>query len=144
MDLIDVVDAVLADGGGVVHAFSEGADVIDAVVGGPVDFGDVEGAAFGDFDADGVGGVEVCFGAVGAVEGFGEDAGGGGFSGAARADEEVGVGEAVLGDGVAQGADDVVLSEDVVEGFGAIFPGEDLIAHGAECRDGGGFVIAEF
>jgi hypothetical protein len=38
----------------------------------------------------------------------------------------------------------VVLSEDVVEGFGAVFAGEDLITHGGECRDGGGFVMAEF
>jgi hypothetical protein len=38
----------------------------------------------------------------------------------------------------------VVLSEDVVEGFGSVFAGEDLITHGDECRDDGGFVMAEF
>jgi hypothetical protein len=38
----------------------------------------------------------------------------------------------------------VVLSEDVVEGFGSVFAGEDLITHSGECRDGGGFVMTEF
>jgi hypothetical protein len=49
-----------------------------------------------------------------------------------------------LGDGVAKCPHDVVLSEDVVEGFGAVFAGEDLITHGDECMDDGGFVMAEF
>ena len=52
--------------------------------------------------------------------------------------------EAILGNRIAQGADDVVLTEDVVESFGSVFSGEDLVAHGRECRDGGAFVIAEF
>jgi hypothetical protein len=38
----------------------------------------------------------------------------------------------------------VVLTEDVIESFRAIFAGEDLITHAAECRDGSGFVMAEF
>ncbi len=41
--------------------------------------------------------------------------------------------EAVLFDGVAEGADDVILAEDVIEGFGAVFSGEDLVAHGGDC-----------
>jgi hypothetical protein len=54
------------------------------------------------------------------------------------------MGQAFLGDGVAQSADDVVLAEDIVEGFGSVFPGEDLVAHADECRDHGRFVMAEF
>jgi hypothetical protein len=54
------------------------------------------------------------------------------------------MGQPLLRDGVAKGPYDVVLSEDVVEGFGSVFAGEDLITHGGECRDGGGFVMAEF
>ena len=69
---------------------------------------------------------------------------GGGFAGAARADEEVSVGKALLLNGIAEGPDDVVLSKDVVEGFGTVFAGEDLITHKPECRGLGGFVMAEF
>jgi hypothetical protein len=46
------------------------------------------------------------------------------------------MGEAVLFDGVAKGADDVVLSEEVGEGAGAVFAGEDLITHGRKDRVG--------
>ena len=144
VDLVDVVDLELPAGGGEADGFAQVADLFDAVVRGAVDFQHVERAAFGDLDADVLVGVEVGFRAVGAVERLGENAGGGGLAGAARADEKIGVGEALLGDGVAQGAHDVVLSEDVVEGFGSVFAGEDLITHGGECRDGGGFVMAEF
>lgn len=38
--------------------------------------------------------------------------------------------QSFLGDGIAQGSDDVILTEDVIEGFGSVFTGEDLIAHG--------------
>ena len=39
--------------------------------------------------------------------------------------------ESLLGDRVAKGPYDVVLAKDIVEGFRAVFPGEDLIAHAA-------------
>ena len=47
---------------------------------------------------------EVDFRAAGAVEALGEDAGDGGFARAARPDKQVGVGDAVLRDGVAPGS----------------------------------------
>jgi hypothetical protein len=144
VDLVDVVDFELAAGGGEADGFAEVADLFDAVVRGTVDFEDVEGSAFGDFDAEVFIGIEVRLGAAGAVEGFGEDAGGGGFAGATRAYEEVGVGEALLLDGIAERADDVILTENVVESSGAVFSGEDLVAHGRECREWCGFVMAEF
>ena len=144
MNLVDVENLEVPAGRGEAHGLAEVADLFDAVVRGTVDFQHVERAALGDFNADVLVGVEVGFGAAGAVERLGENAGGGGFSGAAGADEKVGVGQPFLGDGVAKGPYDMVLSEDVVEGFGSIFAGEDLITHGGECRDGGGFVMAEF
>ncbi|GAA5149585.1 hypothetical protein GCM10023213_47490 [Prosthecobacter algae] len=39
------------------------------------------------------------------------------------------MGEAVLRDGIAQGADDMLLAEHVGKGFGAILAGEYLITH---------------
>ena len=144
VDLVDVVNLELPARRGEADGLAEVADLFDAVVRGTVDFQHVERAAFGDLDADVLVGVEVGLRAAGAVERLGKDAGGGGLAGAARADEEIGVGQALLGDGIAKGPHDVVLSEDVVEGFGSVFAGEDLITHGGECRHGGGFVIAEF
>ena len=52
-------------------------------------------------------------GSARAVEAFGEDAGDGGFAGAARADEQVGVGDPVLLDGVGQGLRDMLLPHHV-------------------------------
>jgi hypothetical protein len=54
------------------------------------------------------------------------------------------VGEAFLRDGIAQRAHDVVLPEDIVKGFGPVFPCEDLVAHTGECRDLRRFVMAGF
>ena len=144
MDFVDDVDLVGAARRGVAGVVAQVADLVDAVVGGAVDFDDVEAGAGRDFAAGVAGVARVRCRSLLAIEGLGEDAGGGGFSGAAGADEEVGVGEAFLDDRVAQGTDDVVLSKDVIESFGSVFSGEDLIAHGGECRDGGGFVMAEF
>ena len=44
--------------------------------------------------------------------------------------------EAVLFDGIPEGSDDVILSEEIVESAGTVFAGEDLIAHGRESRGG--------
>ena len=115
--------------GGEGDGLAEFADLLDAVVGGAVDFEDIESAAFCDFDAKGIIGIEVDFGSIGAVQSFGEDTGGGGFSGAAGADEEVGVGKAFLLNGIAEGVNDMILSEDVGKGPRTVFSGENLIAH---------------
>ena len=48
------------------------------------------------------------------------------------------MGEPVLGDGIAQGADHMVLTEDVIEGLRAVFAGEDLIIHSRREAGGGG------
>ncbi len=50
-----------------------------------------------------------------AVEGFGEDFGGAGFAGAARAGEQVGMGYLAGGDGIFQGRVDMFLADQVVE-----------------------------
>ena len=135
MDLIDVVDLEAGAGGGEGGGFTEGADLFDAVVGGSIDFENVERAAFGDFNRERIIGVEFDTGSALGVEGFREDSGGGRFSGAAGADEEVSVGKTFLLDGITQGLDNVILSEDVGEGAGTVFSGKDLIAHAGECRE---------
>ncbi len=129
MNLVDVVDLEAAVGGGVVSRFAQFANFVDSTVGGAIDLEDVEGASLRDLDADVLVGIEVDPGTVRAVKGLGEDAGGGGLARAAGADEEVGMGEALAGDGIAQGGHHMILAEDVLEGPGAVFAGEDLVAH---------------
>jgi len=121
VDFVDDIDFVFAAGGGVLDVFAEFANLFDAVVGGTVDFQDVHAAAFGDFLADGVIGIEVGFGATGTVEGFGQNAGGGGFSDAAGSDKKEGVGDAAGSDGVGQGLNNVILSHDILETLGTVF-----------------------
>ena len=144
MDLVDVEDLELTTGRCEADRFAQIADLLDAIVRGTVDFKHVKRAAFGDFHADRFVRVEIRFRAAGAVERFGENAGGGCLAGAAWTDEQVGVCQPLLQDGVAQRADDMVLTEDVVEGFGAVFAGEDLVTHGGDHRDVGSFVMAGF
>ena len=136
VDFVDDVDFELRRGGRKLGGLAEVAHLLDAVVARAVDFEDVERAAFGDFLAARVGLVDVHLGAAGAVQAFGEDARDGGFARAARAAEEVGVGDAMGGDGVGKGLGDVLLPDDVAETLRPIFSGDDLIGHAAD--DGGG------
>jgi hypothetical protein len=39
------------------------------------------------------------------------------------------MGESILIDRIAQGSDDMVLSQDVIKRFGSIFSGKNLVAH---------------
>ena len=129
VDFVNDVDFKLGGGGGVFDGVAEIADLFDAVVAGAVDFQNVNGAAFGDLLAAGVVVGEIDAGAVGAIEAFGEDAGDGGLAGAARADEQKGVGDAALRDGVAERLRDVLLADDVREALRAILAGYDLVRH---------------
>jgi hypothetical protein len=96
--LVDHINLIAALHGGKLRSLNQFADVIDAGVAGGVNFDDVEYGAVVDAGADialaaglggGVGGAE-------AVEGFGEDAGAGGFAGTAWATKQVGGGDAAL------------------------------------------------
>jgi hypothetical protein len=129
VDLIDDIDFKLSSGGGVRDAFPKFLDAFNASVGGTVDFQDVEATTFLDLFADIVVWVEVSFWAFGAVEGFGEDAGGGGFSDAPGTDKEKGVGEATFGDGVGEGSDNMFLADKLRNGAGPVFAGENEVTH---------------
>ena len=129
VDFVDDIDFEFSAGRGVGNAVAEFFDAFDSAIGGAIDLENVEAATFLDLFADIVVGVEIGFGALGAVEGFGEDAGGGGFADAAGTDEKKGVGEAAFGDGVGEGADDVVLADEFGKGARAVFASEDEVTH---------------
>ena len=129
VDFVNDVDLELGAGRGVLAGLAQLADLLDAVVAGAVDFEHVQRAAFGDFLAARVVVVEIHLRAAGAIEALGEDAGDGGFAGAARAAKQVGVGDALLLDGVGQRLGDVFLAHHIAEALRPILPGYDLIAH---------------
>lgn len=129
VDFVDDIDFEFSAGGGVGNAVAEFFDAFDSAIGGAIDLENVEAATFFDLFADIVVGIEIGFGALGAVEGFGEDAGGGGFTDAAGTDEKKGVGEAAFGDGVGERADDVILADEFGKGARAVFASEDEVTH---------------
>ena len=91
MDLIDDVDLEWRREWQHRDMLAELADIVYAAVRGRVDL------------------IDVLVGCAGFT---GQDARHGSLAGAARAREEVGMGQALAGDGLLQGFDDVVLSDD--------------------------------
>ena len=64
-------------------------------------------------------------GAFFAVQGLGQDAGGGGLAHAAGAGEQIGVADAIGRDGVRQGLGDVLLADQFGEGLRPVAAGDD-------------------
>ena len=116
VDLVDDVDPPAQLGRRGQRPHHQLAGVLDQAVAGGVDLDDVHGAPLADRHAGRAGVARLAVvAAVGAVDGLGQDAGGGGLAGAARPDEQVGVGGPVGGHGAAQGGDDRVLAEHLGE-----------------------------
>ena len=105
------------------------ADVVDAGVGGGVDLEHVDVAALGDLRARLAHAARRRRGPLHAVQGPGEDAGGGGLAAAARPGEDERLGQALALEGIAQGAGDRGLAQDVVERLGPPLPRERLVGH---------------
>ncbi len=126
---IDDVDPVFALGRQVLDLFSQVPDLVDAPVGGAVDFQDVQGGAVGDLLAQLAGVVGVRGGAGLAIEGLGQDAGHRGFAYSPGAAEHKGVGHPPGGQGVLQRAGDGLLAHHFLKGLGTPFPGQYLVCH---------------
>ena len=91
VDLVHDVDALFDAGRGEDSLVPEGPDVVDAIVGGGVDFDDVHDGAVVDTAAGGALAAGVTVDGVLAVDGLGEDLGAAGLTGTARTDKEVGM-----------------------------------------------------
>ena len=120
--LVEDEDLEAVPGRGEGGALAQVAGVVDAVVAGGVDLDDVEaaGAAGREVPAGGAlaaGGVRRV---LLAVEATGEDTGGGGLAAAARAGEEIGVGDLVRAQRRHERGGHVVLPDDVLEGVWAV------------------------
>ena len=131
--LVDQVDFVRAAGRGISGVLAQRSDAVDAVVASAINLHHIETASLGDLDACVAGAAGIVRGPILAcltIERLREDAGGGGFSHAAGTDEEIGLGETLPGDRVLERPGDVFLTHDLLEALGAVFTGEDAVAHG--------------
>ena len=131
--LVDEVDLVGAASRSVGGVLAERADALDAVVAGTVDLHHIEATPFGDLDA----GIAGAAGVVGrpltaclAIQRLGQDAGRGCFPDPAGTDKEISLRQPLASDGILQRPGDVFLPDDLFKALGAVFAGEDAVAHG--------------
>jgi hypothetical protein len=129
VDLVDDVDLPPAGGPErrLRHELPHG---LDAPVRRGIELVDVERASLGDPHAGVTGTAGLAIGGIGAVERLGQDARRRRFARAARATEEVGVGDPPLAHGVAQRLADVVLTLELGPPLGAVSPVQRLVRHG--------------
>ena len=111
--LVDDIDPVFADSRGKVCLVPQIADIVDAVVGRRVHFGDVEYRTILDSFADRALQAGVPVYRVQAVDCLGEDFGTGGFTGSSRTGKQVSVGGFARADLILQNRGDVFLRNDI-------------------------------
>src|SRR5690606_19087996 len=128
--LVDEVHLVAAAGGQVLDVVEHLPGVFHLGAGRGVHLQQVDETALGDGPAGAAltagGGADAAL----AVEALGDDPRQGGLAHAPGAGEEIGVVQAPVVEAVDQGLQHMLLPHHLVEGAGAPFAGEDLIAHG--------------
>ena len=107
--------------------FPQGAHVVHAVIRGRVQLHHVHDRPLADAAAGGAGAAGVPVHGVLAVDGLGEDARAGGLAGAAGADEDIGMGKAVVFHLIFQRLGDMLLPNDLIEGLRPPFSVQGLI-----------------
>ena len=115
----------------VTRGFAQFANLVDAAIGGSVDFDYIHGISGANLGAGFADSARLGDRLVrrAAVQRHRQNARHGGLSDAAVTAENVAVGGAALLDGILQGAGYVFLPDDFGEFLGTVFAGEDLIAH---------------
>ena len=129
VDFVDDINLEAGRGWGVLDRLAQLAHFVNSPVAGAVDFHYVHRAALGDLP-----GMRIIVGkidrrAIGAIEALGENAGDGRLARPAGADKQVGVRDALLGDGVGERLRDVLLSDDIGETLRPVFARYDLVRH---------------
>src|SRR3972149_6632189 len=93
---VNDIDLVPADGRGEPNLFPERADILNPPIGSGIDLDQVQVASLFNLFANSAGSIRFPGFGVFAVDGLGEDAGGCGLAGAARASEEISVGDLAI------------------------------------------------
>ena len=104
-------------------------DFIDLRVRGRIELEHIERVAGGNLLARVADAARRDCRSVNAVQRFREDSRGRRFSGAARAEKNVRMCQAVLLDGILERAGDVILPDDFAERLGPVFSGKNRVAH---------------
>lgn len=131
VDLVDDIHLVVADLWRDAHLVNEAADVVNRIVGGGIEFVDVERSVVVESAARFafVAGFEV-FGWMQAVDGLGHDACASGLAHATRTAKQEGLGQSVVADGVFQCVGNRALTHDGVESHWPVFScGYDKVFH---------------
>lgn len=130
MNFVNDVDFILPLARGNDGLFAQVADIVNAVIGGSVDFDDVKIIIFK---------LVVEF-----IDGMGEDASNGSFASTTGANEKIGVTNFVLQQGILKSGSDSRLPNDISEFGGAIFAVEAahrILERGFNCGPSGILVI---
>ena len=134
VDFVDNENLVLADDRRVLDAVNHVADVVDAGIGGRVDFVDIHRVSSRDIEATLAFSAGVQRVAAGAVECAGEDSGTGGLAYATGPGKQECVVESAPFDCVLEGLCDMFLPDHVVKGLRAPLAGHCYVCHDCEYR----------
>ncbi len=135
MGFVEDVNFVAVAGRPVTGRIAQLADFVDAAVRGGVNFNHIDGISGANLCTGYAGAARLGGGAFGradlqmAVERHGQNAGNSGFADAAMPAEDVPMRNAALAERIHQRAGDVILSGDIRESLGAVFPCKYLICH---------------
>ena len=127
MHLVDDIHALAHVGGGEHRLVAQGAHVVHAVVGRGVELDHVEDRPVVDAAAGGALIARIAVDRMLAVDRLGQDFGAGSLAGAARADEQVGMGQPSRLDLLFQRLGNMLLTDNVVKRLRPVFAVESLI-----------------
>jgi hypothetical protein len=141
VDLIDDIDFVVASLGWITDLLNEGANIVHRIVGGGIQFMDGKGSALVKGLAGGAFSASLLMAvSEGAIDGFGQNASTGCLADASGPTKQVGLGQLALGNGITQGGGDMVLTDQLLKSWGAVFAGGNLIIlHLPKVKRGGRF-----
>ena len=105
------------------------ADIIDSVVARPVNLQDVQAAPFGNLLAGIAFATWCCRGTLRTIQRLGEEARRGGLADSTRTNKKISLRHASRGNGILQGARDVILAQHFLKSLRPVFPRKDTIAH---------------
>ena len=127
--LVDDIHALAHAGGGKDRLVAQGAHVVDTVVGRGVKLDHVEDRSVVDAAAGGAPVARVAIDRMLTVDRLGQDLGAGGLAGAARADEQIGVGQPSGLDLLFERLGNMLLTDNIVKRLRPVFAIERLIHH---------------
>ena len=129
VDFIDDENLVTIPGRRIPCVLTQLADIVDAGIGGGVDLEHIHALARGDLKT-GRALITRCYSrSLKAIQTFGKDSGGGCLANSTRSRKQIGMPDAVHLDGILEGLNDRLLTNDILEYLRPELSGNDLILH---------------